>query len=207
MVSARRRPAVRKSWALAVAGTLIFALPVVSIAGDRKPPALKITSPRNGTILQGIVAVQGSVKDQGGVQNVEIGVDDGPSVAVETTSPWTFALDTTPHANGPHKIVVRAADLSGNVATSSVSIKFENGPPPDVTSPIVTIAAPSEGETVSGSVTVSGLAEDETGISTIETSLDNGDFGPVPAASEWVILDRRGPADSRGSPGDCPRGR
>lgn len=60
------------------------------------------------------------------------------------------------------------------------------GGPPDTTQPTVTIVTPSAGATVSGTVTVSGVAADDAGLSLVEVQVDAGAYSPAAGLSSWT---------------------
>jgi hypothetical protein len=69
---------------------------------------------------------------------------------------------------------VRAYDAAGNVGTSSaVSVNVSNAAPlPDTQPPVVTIASPANGATVSGNVAVSASATDNVAVSQVSIYID-----------------------------------
>src|SRR5205807_145466 len=80
------------------------------------------------------------------------------------TSPYSIAWNTTAAANGQHTLTAVARDMSGNTATATaVSVTVNN--PVDAAPPTVSMTAPANGATVSGSnVTVSATAADDVGV-------------------------------------------
>ena len=59
------------------------------------------------------------------------------------------------------------------------------GPCPDVTAPNVAITSPDAGSTVSGSVTVSGTASDNVGVTRVDVQIDNGAFTLAAGTASW----------------------
>jgi DNA-binding beta-propeller fold protein YncE len=126
------------------AATPSVSFSLVSSAPDTTPPTSNVTSPTlDATVPSGVVAIQGSANDLGGVQRVEIAIRDrnlnkwfnfatgtftsqsqlwstttlgSPNGTVTT---WSFALNhPTSGGSGSYYVVIRAADLSGNVQPS-----------------------------------------------------------------------------------------
>lgn len=111
---------------------------------------------------------------------MEIRISDGPYQPVSNVfdssyrwDNWSYDWDTLIVPNGNYAITVRAADLSGNTFTDSITVVVDN--PIDETPPTASIEAPSDGATVSGEVMVSGTASDENGIREIRVCIDNVD--------------------------------
>jgi len=61
------------------------------------------------------------------------------------------------------------------------------GPGPDITAPTVTITAPADGSTVSGSVTLSAAASDNTGVAGVQFQLDGLNLGAEDSAAPYSI--------------------
>jgi hypothetical protein len=79
---------------------------------------------------------------------------DGLLKATDFTSPYSFSLDTKGVADGTHIVKVVASDSSNNQASSQVSVTVDN------TSPSMSITGPSNGATVSGTITITASAAD-----------------------------------------------
>jgi hypothetical protein len=106
---------------------LVFA---VTSAPDTTPPTTAITAPATGATVSGTTTVSASASDNVGVARVEFYID---SVLknTDTTSPYSFAWDTTTYTDGSHSINSKAYDAAGNVGTSStltVTVNNSAGP-------------------------------------------------------------------------------
>lgn len=95
---------------------------------------------------------------------------DGVLVGTPTTT--TYA-DTTVSASTSYTYTVQAVDAAGNVSASSsgstVTTPAASG---DVTSPTVTLGSPSTGSTLTGTVTVTGTAADNVGVTSVSLLLN-----------------------------------
>ena len=60
-----------------------------------------------------------SATDNVGVVQVDLYVD-GVFLATDTSSPYSFAWDTTPASNGAHTLQAVATDAAGNSAARAV---------------------------------------------------------------------------------------
>jgi hypothetical protein len=91
-------------------------------ASDTTPPTVSATS--SGT--SGTITFSATASDNVGVTRVDFLVD-GTVQGSATTSPYTFAFDSTTIANGSHSLTAKAYDAAGNVGTSSaVSFTVSN---------------------------------------------------------------------------------
>ncbi len=101
---------------------------------DTTPPTAVITSPLSGATGVGTISVTVSATDTDtGVAGVQLQVDGVPLTAT-ATSPYTFSLDTTKLASGPHILTASAWDFANNIGNASpVSVTFSNPNPADPT--------------------------------------------------------------------------
>jgi len=146
-----------------------------SATGDTTPPAASIGAPIAGSIVSGLVAVNVNASDNVGVTKVELRVN-GTLVATDTGSPYAFSWDSTKVANGTVNLQAVAYDAAGNAgssATTTVTVSNGTPTPMDTTPPIVAIVSPSNGGTVSGTVTVSANATDNIGVTKVEFWINN----------------------------------
>ena len=87
--------------------------------GDTTAPTTSITAPANGATVSGTTTVSANASDNVGVSRVELYVD-GSLAGTDTTSPYSFAWNTTAVANGSHSLQTRAFDAAGNAGSSAV---------------------------------------------------------------------------------------
>jgi hypothetical protein len=130
-------------------------------------PTVSITSPANGALARGSVAVDVSATDSLGVSRVDLLVD-GAVNGSTSTAPYVIALNTVGFSDGSHQIQAKATDTAGNTGLSAiVTIRVDNTPP------IVSITSPASGATVSGTVNVTASATDATsGVASVDFLLD-----------------------------------
>jgi Domain of unknown function (DUF1929)/Bacterial Ig domain len=93
---------------------------------DTIPPTATITVPVAGASLTGTTTVTVTASDIGsGVAAVQLQVDGVPFGTADTTSPYTFSLNTAKFANGPHTLTASAWDFANNVGnSSSIAVNF-----------------------------------------------------------------------------------
>ena len=68
--------------------------PTPTTSPDTTPPTTSITSPTNGSNVNGVVNVTASASDNIGVTKVEL-YKNGVLFGTDTSSPYTFSWDTT----------------------------------------------------------------------------------------------------------------
>lgn len=148
---------------------------------DTTPPTVAISSPAGGATASGKVTIAGSASDNVSVAGVAVSIDGSGWRSASGMTGWSYALDTTTLANGAHTVAAQATDTAGNKASVSETINVSNSSP----SPTVTIAAPTAGATLAGSVTVSGGAADTVALAKVELAVDGGSYQAAQGTSSW----------------------
>jgi hypothetical protein len=146
------------------ASTPVYTTNVSNTPADTTSPVVSITAPSSGATVSGtLVKVSINATDNVAVSKTELYIDN---VLISTAA--TYSWDTTKIINGSHTLTAKAYDAAGNVGTSgSVTVTVSNTTA-DTQSPTTTLSAPSNGATVSGSVSVSATASDNVGVSKVE---------------------------------------
>lgn len=142
--------------------------------GDTTKPTVSFAQLGNGSTASGTLNVLINAADNVGVANVTLSLDGTQVGAVATTAPYAFSIDTTLYSNASHVLKAEAWDAAGNVASTSVSVTFNNTVV-DTTAPIVTIVSPMASSTVSGTTTLSVSATDNVGVSMVHIKIDSQD--------------------------------
>jgi hypothetical protein len=147
---------------------------------DTTPPTISIGS--IAPVLAGTVNVPATAADNFGVAGVQFKLD-GVSLGAEKADPPYFILwNTTGISDGIHTLTAVARDAAGNQATSpSVTVTVDNTPP------AVSVGAPSNGATVSGAMTVSASASDNTGVAGVQFTLDGANLGSERTTAPYSI--------------------
>jgi hypothetical protein len=119
-------------------------MPILTRRGELQD-SVTITNPINGQIVSGTVNITTSVT--GAIDEVRFYIDDVLK-KIDTLSPFDYSWDTTGYSEGNHTI--RVEGYVGGVFrdTKTVTCEVDN-----VLDYYVTITNPSEGQTVSGTVT------------------------------------------------------
>ena len=137
---------------------------VVSVA-EATAPTVSITSPAANATISGTVSVNATATDNVGVTKVEYYLN-GTLKATDTATPYVYSLSTTALTSGTYTLVAKAYDAAGNIGQSStVSVNVVNS---DTTAPVVSMTAPTNNATVSGTTVLTATASDNVGVSKVE---------------------------------------
>ncbi|MGH9867894.1 MAG: beta strand repeat-containing protein [Candidatus Polarisedimenticolia bacterium] len=150
---------------------------------DTAQPTISLSAPVSGVTLSGNVPVTATATDNVGVAGVQFRVDGTAVGSEDTAAPFGVMWDTTTATNGAHTLTAVARDAAGNTRTSgSVSVTVNNA---DTLSPNVLITAPLGGANLSGSITVTASASDNTGVVGVQFIVDGGNAGPEDMTAPW----------------------
>lgn len=139
-----------------------------AVTVDNTGPTIALSDPAAGATVSGSAVIVSAIASDGaGVTGIEFLVD-GTAVATDATAPYSIRWNSTSIADGSHSLTARATDGLGNIRTSSaLSVIVDNS------GPSVTLIAPADAATVSGSaVAISATATDPGGISQVEFLVD-----------------------------------
>ncbi|MCK4613682.1 MAG: right-handed parallel beta-helix repeat-containing protein [Thermoplasmata archaeon] len=83
----------------------------LEVNAPNQPPTVTITGPKNGSKVSGKVTISGTASDPDGtVEKVEVSINGGEWITVNTTGSWNYEWDSTEVENGEYEIKVRAFD-------------------------------------------------------------------------------------------------
>lgn len=181
-VSARARDAAGNT------ATSTVSFTVSNVVGDTTKPTVSFASPSNGVTATGTLNVAINAADNVAVATVKLLLDGTQVGSVATTSPYEFAIDTTLYTNASHVLRAEATDAAGNVASTSISVTFNN-PVPDTTAPIVSIVTPTASSTLSGTTTISVSANDNIGVSMVHITVDTQDAAILDSGPYQAVID------------------
>jgi thermitase len=134
-------------------------------------PTVVISSPANGSTVQGTISIVVSATDSIRVAWVDCYLD-GRRIGLSSGSSATFTVNTTSLPNGTHILQAQACDVGGNLGSSAtVSINVQNVP--STTPPTVVITSPAGGTNVHGYISIAVSATDALGVSRTECYVDN----------------------------------
>lgn len=107
---------------------------LIPVTADVTPPTVSITSPANNANVLGTINITANASDAVGVAKVEFYVDSSMKSS-DTSSPYSYSLDTTSLNDGAHQLVAKAYDAANNVGTSpTITINVNNATPVTCTS-------------------------------------------------------------------------
>jgi len=140
------------------------------------PLSVAITDPANGATISGTYRVTVSASDSGGtIAKVELSIDSAAYIDITATfngASCYYDWDTTEVADGPHTIKAVATDSEDQTASDTIGVTVDN------TAPVVNVVEPSEGATVSGTITIKASVS-ETNVDKVEYQIDTGNFAPM----------------------------
>jgi uncharacterized protein DUF4082/Big-like domain-containing protein/putative Ig domain-containing protein len=152
----------------------------VAFSSSTGGASLKVstTSLPNGTKS---VAYTKSLAASGGTSPYSWSLSNG-SLPAGLTLSSSGAISGTPTVAGSSPFTVAVKDSTGASASANLSINVVTPAPPTVS-----ISSPANGATLSGTVSVSGLASDGLTISSVQISVDGGTFANASGTSSWSI--------------------
>lgn len=154
---------------------------------DTTSPTVSVSAPASGATVSGTVTITATASDNVGVANVQFILDGSDLGAQDATAPYSFSWNTAGVANGSHVIRAVAHDLAGNETNSAyVTVTVSNGTV-DTTLPVVSMASPTAGATVSGTTSISATASDNVGVTAVQFLLDGAVLGSAATTSPYTI--------------------
>jgi len=164
--------------------------PTGTTPADTTSPSVSVSSPATNATVAGTVTLTAQASDNIAVVGVRFLVD-GIQVGAElTASPYQRSWNSTTVADGNHTVVAIARDAAGNSTTSAVNtliVKNTVTPPPDTTSPIVSVTSPAANATVAGTVTLSAQASDNVAVVGVRFLVDGIQVGAELTASPYQL--------------------
>src|SRR5439155_4864039 len=152
---------------------------------DTTPPTVSIIGPAANATVSGTITVSAGASDDVAVAGVQFKVDGTNIGAEDTTAPYSVSWNTTSATAGTHTLTAVARDTANNVTTSApVTVTVNN---PDTTPPSVSISAPSNNATVSGTITVSATANDNIGVAGVQFLLDGNNLGAEDSTAPYSV--------------------
>ncbi len=145
---------------------------------DTTPPTnVTVSAPQSP--LSGTRQLTATASDNDAIKQVTFRLNNTSLSPADSTSPYTYDLNTTAYANGTYQLTAVAEDLSGNTTTSNATTITINNVAPDTTKPTVSITNPANGSIPipEGSFTFRANASDNVAISRVIFKLDGQEIG------------------------------
>jgi hypothetical protein len=139
-------------------------------------PVVTMTAPANGATVSGnAVTVSANATDPLGISGVQFKLDGVNLGAEDTVAPYSTSWNSTAIANGSHALSAVARDPAGrSAASATVTVNVANS---DAVPPTVSMTAPANGATVTGTVDVTASAADNAGVAGVQFLVDGVAFG------------------------------
>ncbi len=128
----------------------------VTVNNDLMAPTVALSAPKAGATVTGTVASTATATDNVGVVRVEFH-EGATLLCSDTAAPYSCSWNTRNGPNGSRTLTARAYDAAGYSDITEVTVTADN----DFTPPAVTLTAPAEGATVSGTITLTAAASDD----------------------------------------------
>jgi hypothetical protein len=136
-------------------------------------PVVSLTTPANGAVVAGTLAVTANATDTVALTGVQFQLDgDNLGGVVTGAGPtYTYTWNTTSVSSGPHTVAAIATDTGGNTAANSISLVVDNTPP------TVSITSPAAGAALAGAVAITANAADNVAMASVQFQLDGANLG------------------------------
>ena len=161
---------------------------------DDIAPSGQIQNPIPGQTVNGTISIEITATDNIGVDNVELSINGIPRDTL-SDFPYVYDWDTSQEIDDQsHVISAVVSDTSGNIGfIPPVSVIVDNQIN-DSTPPTGLISNPISGQTVSGTVEITVLAQDDYGIENITFFIDginisNDNTAPYSYAWDTTVLE------------------
>ena len=153
----------------------------ITVNVNNLPPTISISSPLAGATVTGTVAVSGTAASQAGIASVQVEVDSNGWVLASGTTSWSQSIDTSAYANGTHTFSAMATDSVGHASTTAISVTFSNP------LPTISISSPEAGQTITGTVAVSGTAASQAGLTSVQVEVDSNGWVLATGTTSWSL--------------------
>jgi hypothetical protein len=155
-------------------------------SADSTPPTVTITSPTSAATYDAssaTVSLSGSSADAVGVTQVtwSNSLTGGSGTATGTTN---WAANNIPLQVGLNTITVTSRDAAGNMGTGTLAVTFADSTAPSLS--IVTPQASGTFSTSANTVTLTGTASDNVGVTQVTWSNSRGNSGTASGTTAWT---------------------
>lgn len=154
-----------------------------SVTTPPTAPTVSLTSPAANTTVNGTITIAANAIDASGVAGVQFQIDSANIGSEDTSSPYSASLDTTKLTNGNHTLAAVARNTSSLTTTASEIITVQNTAAP--TPPTVSISAPANNASVTGTQALTATASDAQGIASVQFKLNDASLGNAITTSPY----------------------
>jgi len=152
--------------------------------GENTAPTIAIETPEDGEYVNGTIWINGTAHDADGnddIERVRIRIGSLKWKTCDGTTEWSYEWDASNDDNGEITITVEVEDGEGATGTDEITVTVDNFIPEP---PWVQISEPTHGETVTGNVTIQGIAGGDLTIESVTLTIDGEDVGNV-GGEDW----------------------
>ncbi|HSX35309.1 MAG TPA: Ig-like domain-containing protein [Patescibacteria group bacterium] len=136
-------------------------------------PTVSVTAPANNATVSGTQTVTATAGGAQAITSVQFKLDNVNLGAADTTAPYSASWNTTTATNGSHTITAVAGN-SASLSTTSIPVAVTvNNVVTPPTVPTVSITAPANNATVSGTQPVTATAGGTQAITSVKFSVDS----------------------------------
>ncbi len=162
-------------------------LTVTYSAPDTSVPTVSLSTPTSGGSYAtgtATLTVTGTATDNVGVTRVAWSNDRGGSGTASGTGSWTAGSIAL--SQGTNTLTFTAEDAAGNRGSKTLTVTYSA---PDTSVPTVSISTPTSGgsyATGTATLTVTGTATDNVGVTRVAWSNDRGGSGTASGTGSWT---------------------
>ncbi len=162
--------------------------PTTPVEPTPVPPALFITSPREGPVQSGeaSIVVTGNASHASGITRIEWNNSRGGRGIASGTAAWT--VRSVPLFDGANTITVTAWSAAGTSASQAIQVRYTPQRAADRTSPSITIYSPASTNvsTTLPGITLSGAARDNGQVVEVVWATSTGAAGKASGTESWT---------------------
>ncbi|MBI3927852.1 MAG: hypothetical protein HY319_20090 [Armatimonadetes bacterium] len=141
--------------------------------GLDNPPNVSLTTPTQDQVVSGTIPLEATATDDVGVTQVDFRVE-GNLLGSDALPPYQLTWDTTTVGDGVRQVEAVAHDTAGHTNSHSITVNVSNTVD---NPPTADITFPTEGQNVSGTITVAVTATDDVGVTQVEFSVNGSPVG------------------------------
>ena len=130
-------------------------------------PVVSLATPEPNQRIRSSLNIVGAATATEGVGRVEVRMDGGDWKVASGKAFWSYKLDISPYADGPHELEVRGFDVH-NLEGRTQKVTFIT----DQFKPVLSVVSHASGERVSGELDLKGTLTDGNGLASMAWSLD-----------------------------------
>ena len=158
------------------------------VGNDTENPTVTITNPVSSSTYvsaTSTITMAGTASDNLEVTQVTWSNSRGGSGTATGTTSWSVSSITL--QEGDNVITVTVRDAASNTGTDTLTVTYT---PPDTQNPTITITSPTSSSTYAtneNTITLSGTASDNRGVTTVTWSNSRGGSGTASGTTSWSI--------------------